>query len=229
MYTPHQIPWTVDGAFKLLQSINSNSGKPFYLTIDVGHQCGQKKFNRPDSDCIRKAIDVGISEPNSLWLGTEHAWNTFKSALKMDAKVKENALAEIERDINEHSYLFSNSNDSDPYNWVEKLGSYSPIIHLQQTNGNSSSHLPFTDEHNYSGVIKPDKMLNSLVRAYECNGTTEMLPLKCEKIFFTLEIFSSTADINRDIIKRLAESVSYWRKYIPEDGIPLDQLIARGE
>ncbi|MBR4881007.1 MAG: hypothetical protein IKU19_03685, partial [Clostridia bacterium] len=37
MYSPHQIPWTVDGAYELMSEVYKRSGAPFYITIDVGH------------------------------------------------------------------------------------------------------------------------------------------------------------------------------------------------
>ncbi len=50
MYTPHQVPWTIKGARELLQQVFKRSDKPFYITIDVGHQSGQRKFLKPDHD-----------------------------------------------------------------------------------------------------------------------------------------------------------------------------------
>ncbi len=47
MYSPHQIPWTIDGAVELLARVFGQSGVPFFITIDTGHQVGQKKFLRP--------------------------------------------------------------------------------------------------------------------------------------------------------------------------------------
>jgi len=42
--------------------------------------------------------------------------------------------------------------DSDPYAWLEKFGKYSPIIHIQQTDGKADRHWPFTQEYNKQGV-----------------------------------------------------------------------------
>jgi hypothetical protein len=51
------------------------------------------------------------------------------------------------------------------------------------------------------------------------------MPLRCEEIYLTLEIFSGTADLPTEIIEKLAESVTYWRRYVPEDGLRLGELI----
>lgn len=40
---------------------------------------------------------------------------------------------EISYKFCEHPYLFCEKRDSDLYEWMRELGSYSPIIHLQQS------------------------------------------------------------------------------------------------
>ena len=52
MYTPHQIPWTVAGAERLMREIYRIGGAPFYLTVDVGHMNGQRKFVRPSDEAL---------------------------------------------------------------------------------------------------------------------------------------------------------------------------------
>ena len=37
--------------------------------------------------------------------------------------------------IERRPYLFAEAHDGDPYAWLRALGRYSPIIHLQQTDG----------------------------------------------------------------------------------------------
>jgi len=122
-----------------------------------------------------------------------------------------------------NQYLFSGPEDSRTENWLEQLGCYSPIVHLQQTDGTSSKHLPFTPENNAFGVINGEMVLEALRRSYETIPEGDMPP-KTQKIFLTLEIFSGTADKAEDIISNLTKSVEYWRRYIPEDGMTLDQL-----
>ena len=56
-------------------------------------------------------------------------------------------------------YLYSGEKDTDIYNWLRELGRFSPIIHLQQTDGNTSSHRPFTSRWNEGGIIFPEKVL----------------------------------------------------------------------
>ncbi len=201
MYTPHQIPWTVSGAETLLREVFRLAQHDFYLTIDVGHQCGQKKFLRPERE----------EWPDARWLGPQSAYGL---------RSFEEANAEMER----YPHLFASSEDGDPYRWLEALGAYSPIVHLQQCDGKSSPHWAFTADKNLAGVIDPPKVLRALARAYQSPFAPD-LPPPCADLYLTLEIFSGTGEFNRDIIQKLKESVVYWRQWIPEDGLTLDQLI----
>ncbi len=52
--------------------------------------------------------------------------------------------------------------DRDPYTWLSELGSESPCVHLQQTDGKGDRHWPFTDEFNKLGVIDGKRIISSL-------------------------------------------------------------------
>ena len=126
--------------------------------------------------------------------------------------------------MDKNPHLFSNPCDNDPYEALRLHGCFSPIIHLQQTNGTTSAHLPFTAEENAKGIIDPKRILTSIKESYEAHISP--IPIqKCDKIYLTLEIFSSTTSIIRDVLKDIKESADYFRKYIPEDVIPLDELV----
>lgn len=227
MYTPHQIPWTVKGAHRLLREVNRKSAKPFYITIDVGHQCGQRKFMRPGYGKLKEAFRNGGNHADGLWLGPQSAYAQFFASVDRSTAVQNAAIARIEREMDKYPHLFAEYEDGDPYFWLETLGAYSPIIHLQQTTGKTSAHLPFTGEHNANGIIDGAGVLQALAAACQATPLGPM-PKKCNDIYLTLEIFSGTVDMNHDILKRLRETVSYWRTYIPEDGIQLDQLLKAG-
>ena len=51
------------------------------------------------------------------------------------------------------------------------------------------------------------------------------MPERCEDVHLTLEAFTSTASINEDSLKDYRKSVAYWRQYIPNDGMKLDELV----
>jgi sugar phosphate isomerase/epimerase len=225
MYTPHQIPWTIDGAEKLLKKVKNISGKDFYITIDTGHQCGQQKFTRPNYEQIKEWLRIyqNGGRIRNLWLGPKSAYDLFYSAADL-AATEDSVMHGIEQEMNKYPYLFANYTDSDTYIWLERLACYSPIIHLQQTTGNASLHQPFTTECNERGIIVGNKVLKSILNSYKQEVQAEM-PTKCSNIYLTLEIFSGTADINEDILYNLKESVKYWRQFVPEDGLPLDKLV----
>jgi sugar phosphate isomerase/epimerase len=226
MYSPHQIPWTLDGAQRLLRELYRQSGRPFYLTVDTGHQAGQRKFLRPASRQVREALQVlrvsGKLE-RGLWLGPDAAYTHFRNAAAAPRSQEEDHLRQLEAEMARHPYLFASVEDGDTYLWLRRFACYSPIIHLQQTDGNSSSHRPFTEENNRQGIIRPENVLQAIADSYNCQPEPEMPP-RCEEIYLTLEIFSTTADLPNEIIERLAESVAYWRRYIPEDGLCLEEL-----
>jgi hypothetical protein len=226
MYSPHQIPWTVPGARKLLQDIFKKGRKPFYLTIDVGHSVGQQRFLKPDARKIASALRecrfaASTSEP---WLGPWEAHMMFQKALADSPASDRAAIACIMRAAEKHPYLFAEKGDGDPYLWLAELGAYSPIIHLQQTDGFTSSHLPFTKARNKTGIVTADKVLKSLAAAFKRKADTS-LPPPVKDIYLTLEIFFATADKNADILADLKESVDYWRKFVPVDNMTLDDLI----
>lgn len=92
----------------------------------------------------------------------------------------------------------------DPYPWIERLGAYSPIIHLQQAELHRSHHWPFTPECNEKGIIHPDKVLKAL----EKSGVKESL--------LTFEIsHREHYDTDFRIIEDLKASVDYWKPYVP--------------
>jgi D-erythrulose 1-phosphate 3-epimerase len=228
MYTPHQIPWTISGARKLIRKVYEISEKAFYITIDTGHQSGQRKFLRPDYGRLKELLRIykNGERINNLWLGPKTAFDIFHNSAKSSLLDEEDSIKQIVIEMDKYPYLFANYEDGDPYIWLEKLGCYSPIIHLQQTPGNSSSHQPFTQECNKTGTIFGDRVLKAIKASYE-QKAEEGMPSKSGKIYLTLEIFSGTAEINEDIIYKLKESVKYWRKFIPEDGLRLKELVER--
>jgi D-erythrulose 1-phosphate 3-epimerase len=224
MYTPHQVPWTVRGAGALLREVATRSGTPFYLTIDVGHQCAQRRFVRPSEE--RLLSWLAHPQDSAPWVGTTRAHRLLKEAMPVGGSMQQQAIQRIMADIESHPYLFAEQSDGDPYEWLTGLGCFSPIVHLQQTDGTRSNHLPFNDQCNRTGIIDPRKILAALKRSYD-NQTVDNDVLKpCSTIYLTLEMFSGTADTPWDIVERLAASVEYWRRAIPRDGMLLDELAA---
>lgn len=209
MYTPHQYPWRNKDIYELLKEVKIRSGHNFYLTEDTGHH--HNKFEAPSDETILK------NNPEDIWLGTNRAYDLAKAD-------KEGNLSEIRKEIENNPQLFSSPCDRSTYDTLRQFGCYSPIVHLQQTNGTVSAHLPFTEEENKKGMIDGFSILKALKESYDAPLNPEM-PKRCDKIYLTLELFSGTTSIMEKVLKDCKESVEYWRKFIPEDGMYLDELI----
>jgi len=60
------------------------------------------------------------------------------------------------------SHCFSTHGDApaDPHAWLEQLLPWSPVIHLEQTDGKANRHWPFTPDHNASGIVRPQRIVD---------------------------------------------------------------------
>lgn len=216
MYTPHQIPWTLSGADRLLSTVFQSADAPMYLTLDVGHASGQRHYLKPTPEDIRAYVEAARTGQVS-----DDAWVGYADAIDLNAPDAEDQLR---TQIEVQSYLFAEPDDGDPYQWLRRFGAYAPIIHLQQTDGTVSAHRPFTQAFNATGMIQPDKVLRALAESYT-QEEAPSLPPRCGDIYLTIEVFSSTVQKPRAILASVRESAAYWRQFVPEDGLPLDQLI----
>lgn len=135
-------------------------------------------------------------------------------------------IAEIMREMDRYPYQFStDKKDDDLYAWVRELACYSPIMHIQQTDGIKAAHFPFTGKNNEKGIVDGKKLLLAIRDSYE--QKEENMPPKTDKIVLGLELFVSNTDHPRDIVKNMKETKEYWRQFIPQDGLPLDALLER--
>ena len=228
MYAPHQPPWTIEGTFEYLEKIYNKYKTPGYVTIDVGHMVGQKKFLKPSKKIIKDSLtDFSARNGNmKIWLGADSAyalWDKLKNSIKGEEKI-ESAACQISEEMDKYPYFFSDKDDADIYKWIEELAVYSPIIHMQQTNGITSSHAPFTAENNKTGVVKGRQLIESIVKSFEKQKEKNM-PSFVEDIYLSFELFASNTDTKREIIYRLRETLEYWRQFVPEDGLPLEKIL----
>jgi sugar phosphate isomerase/epimerase len=95
--------------------------------------------------------------------------------------------------------------ERDPYPWLEKLGQYSPIIHLQQTVLNKSNHWPFTEEYNNVGIIHGEKVLAALEKS-GCKETLLMFEIGHREHW----------DSDFKVIEETKASVDYWRQFVKD-------------
>lgn len=208
MYTPHQYPWRRNETKRLIADVSRRSGYNFYFTEDVGHH--HPKFLRPTKETFIRGENVWLGSDNAFRLHREHGMDAWD---------------QIEADMDKNQHLFTAKTDCECYETLKQLGCYSPIIHLQQTSGQQSAHLPFTPKENERGIITGEKILRALKESYDqpVDGT---MPERVSDIYLTLELFSGTTSIMTEVLDDCAASVAYWRRFIPEDGLPLDELVS---
>jgi D-erythrulose 1-phosphate 3-epimerase len=219
MYSPHQIPWTIDGTREVLAEVARRGGPRSYVALDTGHQTGQRRFLRPARQAIERALDDGEVVP---YLGSDSAYALFEEARGRGGGAA--AAGRIAEEVDRFPHLFAQEQDCDLYRWLEEVGPWSPIVHLQQSNGRSSAHLPFVRANNAVGIVSPPRVLEALARGYQ-RPPAPGLPPRVEDVYLTFEIFFGTADRPRDILPALAESVRHWRRWVPVDGARLDELL----
>ena len=228
MYSPHQPPWRIRDAEQLLREVYARSGSPFYITIDLGHMNGQQYFARPDAAHIQRAIlaaQNGCPERN-LWLGSAAARSIYCEAVHGKIAV-DAAVTGILEDAGHNPQLFAEPKDWCIEQWIRELGCYSPIMHLQQSDGKSSPHWMFSSRYHACGVVKPERVLKALKDSFHREEDSAMPPV-CEEIVLTFEPFISTAGNVYDLIDDIRESVAYWRKWIPVDGMYLSEVCLHG-
>jgi sugar phosphate isomerase/epimerase len=97
MYSPHQIPWTIRGAQRLIRDIYRRRQAPLYLTLDTGHQVGQRCYRKPDWAQVEACLQ---GQGDALWLGYADTTQDV-----------EGVLADLDR----RPYLFAEAEDGDVY------------------------------------------------------------------------------------------------------------------
>jgi hypothetical protein len=225
MYSPNQPPWTIAGSRALMREVWRRSRSPLYLTIDTGHQTGQKRYLRPDQAATQEILRRARAGEaiRGKWQGHGVGLAALERAAQESGSTGVDAVARMERAIAEHAYVFAGTEDADPYNWLADLACYSPIIHLQQTSGGSSSHAAFTPAHNRTGIIAAERVLQAIAASYAGSADRDMPP-PCAHIYLTLELFFGPADYDEDVLAEVGQSIEYWRRFVPTDGLSLDQL-----
>lgn len=226
MYAPHQIPWTLDGAADFLRRANQRlDGSPIYLTLDTGHMSLQRRFLPPSPVRLTElATAITRSQSSPVYFGTAAVYTPLLQAIQTGARDK--ALAKVAAELQgQFAYQFSRPEDAVPVNWLEQFGCYAPIVHLQQTDGTSSSHQSFTARTRETGIILAPDVLRALERS-ERQPPPPGFPPKADHVYLTLEPFLPTACNSRVVLDEIAESVRYWRRYVPADNMDLSEAVA---
>jgi len=90
--------------------------------------------------------------------------------------------------------------ETDPYAWLAQLGSFAPVVQLQQSDAVADHHWPFTPAANRAGRIEADRVL----RAIEASGATE--------VALILEIIPPFEAADDQVVDDLRVSAEYWRQ-----------------
>ncbi len=212
MYTPTQGMWTIDGCIDCMRNVYDRARHPMYVTIDTAHQAGQSMFLRPCCSEIEQMVKTGDT-------GVRRLPDAAKKAI-----LEKRPPTQIEEMLDTYDYWFAEPRDGDLFEWFRALGCYSPIVHLQQTDGSYSSHKPFTAKYNAGGIVKPKDVFSAIAKSYE-QPETKGMPPRVSDIYLAFELFFGITESTENILSDIRESVEYWRGYLPQDGMTLDQLI----
>lgn len=106
-------------------------------------------------------------------------------------------------DIDHGDVTSPNPDDTEPYTWARAVPKVSPIIHIKQSKMDKSGHRPFTAEHNKTGRIQPEPLL----QAFAEGGAED------NEICLELSFKEREPD-DRNVISGIAESVAFWAPHI---------------
>lgn len=90
----------------------------------------------------------------------------------------------------------------DPHEWLERLLPWSPVIHLQQTDGKGDRHWPFSPDYNGVGIIEPKRVME----------IARSSPLTRVLLLFEFSHAFDTPD--QQIIDDHKRSVDVWSKWL---------------
>jgi sugar phosphate isomerase/epimerase len=217
MYVPYQPPFTIAQTERYLKAVYEHRKHPVYVTLDTGHMIGQVKFLRPDKEKLLRCFESNDLLP---WLGADEVYELLKKYKKSGNF--EEGTEKIIAAMSLYPYMFAEKEDTDEFTWFERLAKYSPIVHMQQTDGVKAGHAAFTKETEKYGIITGERLFKAIKKSYD--SQKEIIPPVSE-IFLSFELFFSNTSLKFDILSQLKETLDYWRRFIPEDGMTLDEII----
>jgi D-erythrulose 1-phosphate 3-epimerase len=101
-----------------------------------------------------------------------------------------------------HACSFDLKKPGDPHEWLERLLPFTPVVHLQQTDGKGDHHWPFTAEHAKEGIVHPQRVVEIV------KGS----PLERVDLIFELGHAFDAPD--GQIIDDHKQSVEAWAKWL---------------
>ncbi|MEM1570044.1 MAG: TIM barrel protein [Candidatus Bathyarchaeia archaeon] len=112
------------------------------------------------------------------------------------------ALVRLTIDLGHQCTVHVSEKNADPYSWLRELGAFSPVIHMQQTDGKGDRHWPFTEKYNKIGIIDPKKV----IEAIESSGALET--------YLMLEYIPPFEEEDDRVLENLKESLKYLKDFI---------------
>jgi D-erythrulose 1-phosphate 3-epimerase len=109
-------------------------------------------------------------------------------------------------DVGHQCVVGTSGDDRDPYAWLEQLGAFAPVIHLQQSDAEADHHWPFTAARNAAGRIEADSVLAAL----DASGA--------EEVELVLEVIPSFEQDDDLVLAELVESAAHWRAALGRHG-----------
>ncbi len=103
-------------------------------------------------------------------------------------------------DVDHGDVSSTNSDDTNPYAWINYFGRDIKVIHLKQSLQDKGGHYPFTKEYNDYGKVVPEKLLRTISDS------------KIENCYLILEIsHRERYPFENRVLSDLRESVTYWK------------------
>lgn len=101
----------------------------------------------------------------------------------------------------------ASADDRDPYIWLERLGRFTQVVHLQQTDGAGDRHWPFTAELNERGIVDPGRVVELVAK------------FRREEVELMLEPMFAFEAPDEQVVADLHESVAYWLPAVQKLGV----------
>lgn len=150
-----------------------------------------------------KTIGIEYLSWEPMSIGREFG-ETIKATEDVQEMIQDSAIPiYLCLDVGHGDATSGNPHDVDYKKWIEKFGKQSPLIHVKQVLEGSSSHHPFTPEHNEKGMVKAEEFLE-LINQHGLDNTHILL----EHGFREREPTDSNA------LSQLKASAAYWRKKV---------------
>jgi hypothetical protein len=129
--------------------------------------------------------------------------HTPKEALELMKEVNQEAAVPVRIcfDLG-HACSYDLKKPGDPHAWLEELLPYTPVVHLQQTDGKGDRHWPFTPDYARVGIVKPKRIME-IVKSSPLN-----------RVDLVFELGHALDSPDQKIIDDHKASVEAWAKWL---------------